>query len=75
MPEGAGKKSRERQPVYALTRPLYQRVIDDTCSKMKSEFVERGISEYVVFHMCIYTDVYDRFFCFVRNRCCHTDDG
>ena len=59
MPEGSGKKVKERQPVYALTRELYQRVIDDTCSRMKSEFVERGISEYVMSENCIHTDSYD----------------
>lgn len=46
-PQQSGRKSRERQPVYAMTKQLYLRVIDDTCAKMKSEFIERGISEYV----------------------------
>lgn len=49
MPEQqpSTRRTKERQPVYTLTKPLYLRVIDDTCAKMKSEFVERGISEYV----------------------------
>lgn len=49
MPEQqtSTRKPRERQPVYSMTKSLYLRVIDDTCAKMKSEFVERGISEYV----------------------------
>jgi hypothetical protein len=54
----SSRKPRERKPVYDLTKPLYLRVIDDTCAKMKSEFVERGISEYVDWMVvCVYQEL------------------
>jgi hypothetical protein len=41
----AEKRPRERVPVRELSLGLYQRVIDDTLARVKSEFIERGIDE------------------------------
>lgn len=40
-------EAKAKRKVYSKTKDLYQKVIDNTCARMKSEFVERGISEYV----------------------------
>lgn len=41
-------ETKGKPQVYSKTKGLYQKVIDNTCARMKSEFVERGISEYVI---------------------------
>lgn len=42
-------EAKAKRKVYSKTKDLYQKVIDNTCARMKSEFVERGISEYVIY--------------------------
>ena len=50
---------RAKTPIQHLTVDHYQKVIDDTVSRVKSEFVQEGIDECVskacdTAHLCLY---------------------